>query len=259
MLKNKFKLVAFLTLALSYSSFTFASGWLAGLEVGYGSRTHKLNTSTVIASNALAAATGVPLGGTLASNKVEFTDNGSVWGAVVGYEWDYHPMWLASLELRFNYDNFGTEQQFQYADSVLGANLLTSTVKFDRGPMLELSARFGIKTHRNWIPYVRLGGFASNDELIFATTIINGGAVIGNDSVSKSDRQYGYLVGVGFELPLFRDNIYRFLRCTVVRAEYNYLRPQRYILDDVYPPLNGRYTTRPVEHLFKAALVFKPL
>lgn len=251
-------LACLLFMVATYSSVAGASGWLAGLEVGYGSRTHQLNTNTVIASNAIGAATGVPLGATLASNKVEFTDNGGVWGLVAGYEWDHHPMWLASLEFRFNYDNFGNEQQFQYPDNILGANLLTSTVKFDRGPMIEVSARFGIKTYKIWTPYVRVGGVASNDELIFATTIINAGLEVGGDSVSESQRQYGWLVGVGFEIPLFRDNIYRFLRSSVVRAEYNYLRHERYMLDDVYPPLNGRYSTRPVMHMFKAALVFKP-
>ncbi len=259
MLTIKRKFLACMILSLmSYTCASQASGWLYGVEVGYGSRTHHLNTSTVIATPALAAATGVPVSGTLASNKVKFTDNGTLWGAVVGYEWDSHPMWLTSVELRFNYDNYGEEQQFQYADNLTGANLLTTNVKFDRGPMLEVSGRFGLKLDKFWTPYFRVGGVVSNDELQVAIDIFRAGAVVGVDSVSRSERAYGWLVGLGFEMPLFRDSVYSFLRYSVVRGEYNYVRSERRILDDIDGPLNGRYSTRPAMHLWKVALVFKP-
>lgn len=260
MLNFKRTVSVFLVLLLSsYAIVAKANSWMLGFEGGYGSRTYKVNATTVNASPFVTAATGglFPMGATIASDKKEFTDNGTIWGIMLGYQWDMHPVWVFSLELRGTLDNISEENQWHYADSLGGGNQITAYVKYDRSFLFEFSGTLGLKANRKWLPYVRFGVVTSSDEMQFASQLFNGILFAAQDNMSQSDRLYGWLVGVGVEYPLFRDSILKMLRSSVVRAEYNYTRNERIIMEDVLPPLNGEYTARPHMHMFKLALVFK--
>lgn len=234
-----------------------ANSWLFGLEVGHSSRSYTLNATNVNADQATSAATDIPFEATMALFSEDFSDDGAVLGALMGYEWDTHPSNLvASLEFIVTWGDISKTHGLQYTDNLELGTQLIGQAKFNRNAQFELSARLGIKGPRLWTPYLRLGGVASNDELTYALNLSYGN-FLQTDHMSQKDRAWGWLAGVGVELPLFADSILPMLRSSVVRFEYNYTRFERIKMEDTSPPYIGEYSTRPVTHLFKAALVFK--
>ncbi len=244
------------TLAMLLSTSTYANAWLFGLEAGYMWRSYKLNANTVNASPVVAGATGIPVGAQMGDTIVTLRDDGGLWGGFLGYEYQISPWFVGTVEAKVTIETIVEDHQIQYADKINGMNLFLADVKYERGTQWELSTTIGMKGARDWIPFVRAGAVVGNDELTYPLTLINGGFLI-QDSMLQHNRRYGWLVGVGVEAPIFHDSIVPLLRTSTVRLEYNYNRTERFTMDDVNPPFNGRQTARPATHAIKLALVLK--
>ncbi|MBN9287681.1 MAG: hypothetical protein BGO43_02700 [Gammaproteobacteria bacterium 39-13] len=193
---------------LLFANTTYANwqgNWLVGVSSGYAERRGDLS---------IGLAYNLPnIFFPRMINDFEFSDKGLIWGGLVGYQ-AFCGAWLLGTELHVDWDNFDKRRDFVFPDL---AGVLSWDVRgrYEREPLIALSARVGYEMAPYFLAYMRLGVETSKDKLDVRVAADTSMFPFGVIEMHDSRWLYRYLVGVGAETPVF---------CTPLslRLEYNY-------------------------------------
>lgn len=184
------------------------SNWLVGASMGYAERKGTLETTLDF--------TGTNPDITPAIAHFAFNpkheDTGFIWGGLIGYQMK-SDRWIGGLEL--NVDSHDIDKLHDYSFTDVAE--WTTDVRYDRGTVVGLTARFGYETRSFLTPYIRLGAETSRDRLLVNLSALTT-PELANRSIYMEDkhRNYRFVGGVGLEMPL------PWATCCTARVEYNY-------------------------------------
>jgi opacity protein-like surface antigen len=209
--------------ALAKSNYNF----LLGVQAGAESRKGEFATSYTTAAPA-------PVLTTSQGARESVTDSGAVLGVLGGLQWQCERLVLG-LEASADFQSFEMNRPLLFGPEVGGpAAIYSGTVVYDRGPTLSFSGRAGWFVTPFFMPYVRVGGQYSEDELSYQLNVFAAGQppAIPDYSSTKHD-VWGWNLGLGVEFPLFGPS--------TLRVEANYIKTDDTQINDSVGPVFGTH------------------
>ena len=215
----------------------FEHNFLLGGEIGVESR-HSHFTTRYQSPTELDPG----LAQTLHVSSTRIVDAGSFMGLLGGWQFRCH-RWLAGIEANVDFHSFEEHHRFFISDTSPRAG----TVEYDRGTTYGLILRGGYWITPFFMGYIKAGVQFSRDELTFADSPV--AQFLGEPINSEKDDIWGGVAGVGVEIPAFGRSS--------VRAEFNYVRTDRFVIDDNVGALIGTHRVRyPQSYIGKLAWVW---
>ncbi|MBN9287680.1 MAG: hypothetical protein BGO43_02695 [Gammaproteobacteria bacterium 39-13] len=215
------------------------SNFLVGGSLGY-----VIQKETFESTFTTAFPTAFP--GIIRNYNVDEKDSGVLFGLLAGWQWRCH-RWMFGAEASVDFSSdFQLNHKYAYLDS-LGVPGI-GTILYDRGDIYALTARIGYFVTPFFMPYVRVGGQLSHDEVSYQTFYT---ASLAPDFSSRTKDVYGYVVGAGAEFPTY-------IGSSTIRFEYNFVETQRLVIEDnSFPALGGSHKFHsPESHVGKISFVW---
>lgn len=205
-------------------------GWDVGARVGYQWHHDNLNIMANNAGNVLAA-------------QPRIFDNGFTFGLFGGYQWLCQSL-LMGLEANIDWMGSDEDHAFHAVDSA--GNNYVVTARYERDLFYGASARMGYRWSDFFMPFARVGIERTNDTLKIG---FNQNSPAGNASIfDHSKHLTGYLIGLGFEVPVFSPN-------SNMRIEYQYHWSNRANFNDS-GLISGQYAYKPKMHFLSVGLLW---
>ncbi len=224
------------------------SNFLLGGELGIESRRAHFTSRYQIVNVPLVPA---PFDAVLNVNSVRVADAGSFAGLLGG--WQVHcSRWLAGIEANVDFHNFDKHKDFVISDVLVFPfppfGPTAATVEYNRGNTYGVTLRGGYWWTPFFMSYVKAGVQYSRDELTYVIPARQLPPV--SEPINyKKDDIWGVLAGVGVEFPAFANSSVRF--------EYNYIRTDRFLIDDNVGSMVGVHRIKyPESHVGKIAWVW---
>lgn len=219
------------------------NNFLLGVSMGY-----VIQRNTFVADYTTSLAGFFP--GVPRTHTEEVKDSGVLFGLLAGWQWRcYRWMFGAEGSVDFSSD-FQRIHKFAYGEDLppLPPIGVAGTALYDRGNIYALTGRVGYFVTPFFMPYLRLGGQVSHDEVIYQAFF--GGAVVNPDFSSRTKDVFGVVGGVGAEFPTY-------IGGTTIRFEYNLaVTDTLKIEDNNFPSIGGTYRYRPLSQSGKISFVW---
>ena len=204
------------------------NNFFLGGMLGYGTQAEEFLTRFTVPGGDIA----LQVPGNNAYN-LRISDSGIMMGLLGGWQWRCART-LVGLEGNVDF-NTTERKDRQYASmDPTNTNSFYGTALYDRGNVYGLTGRAGYFVTPFFLPYVRLGAQVSRDTVNFQVNI-NSGAF--NDFSSTKKDVYGFVAGVGAEIPTYIGN-------STLRVEYNFVRTESVIIEDNVIPVIGVHKFR---------------
>lgn len=222
------------------------NNFLLGGELGIESRHSHFTSRYQVLFPALVPA---PFNTLMNVNSVRVADAGSFAGLLGG--WQVHcSRWLAGIEANVDFHSFEEHKDFVISDVLVFPPLgpAAATVEYNRGDTFGLTLRGGFWVTPFFMTYIKAGVQYSRDELTFSIPA-RAAIPLGEPLSHEKEDIWGLLGGVGIELPAFANSSVRF--------EYNYIRTDRFVIEDNVGIMVGVHRIKyPESHVGKIAWVW---
>lgn len=219
--------------------------FLLGGEMGYARQKENFNTSYIAPAAGL---TRYPM----AAQSVMVTDEGVLLGLLAGWQMRCH-RWMFGIEGNVDFGSFEQNRPFAFTDSVVGNTAFSGNIVYDRDTIYGLTGRIGYFVTPGFMPYVRVGGQVSHDELNYQVTVTSGALPVPlRDFSSTDDDIYGVVAGIGVEFPSF-------IGPSTLRFEWTFSRTEDLTINDSILPVLGQHyidDPHPETNVLKVAWVW---
>ncbi len=228
----------------------FPGKLIAGLDVGYSSRSGDLGSNYRTAAMRPGALAALPVGAPLASVSPKISDSGTTVGLLAGYEMQWRDYFF-SLEGHVDWARHENVKMHNFRNSTglpAGTVLFLSEATYIQGTRYGVSGRFGMNVPPFFKPYFRVGGEYSDHEVSITNIFLANPPPLPWDHFSEKKGLWTWLFGAGVEVPLMSDVV-------GLRLEYNYLPGRHFGFDDSFGALAGTFDIKTRTHAGKLAIV----
>lgn len=218
---------AFASLPQEFFQHRWRTTPLIGISGGYAVRDGHITSSILYGNNPDTSATLVR----------DYSDNGLIYGILVGFQGFLHP-WLLGIEVNLEWQDIDSPHAYAFSD-IHGQFGWNASTTYRRETVVGLTGRVGYIFTPDVMPYFRFGAEVGRDKL--ATRFFGTNAFPISVAIDSKVWVYRFLIGAGLEIPVPCSSI-------VLRLEYDVHSKGKTV------ETNGAYTDGVINPVFNCQM-----